>query len=545
MKHFFRICLAFTTIVILFSSCGKKSETGKLVPSDALFVVKVNLKSLDQKLSWNEVKESPWFAKLNEDSATYPWKSKLLQDPSSSGIDFDEGLVFFVANQGTSKYAAAEGKLKSEKDFEQFNQNIDPSQKVSKEGDISILHLKDKSVVGWKGKDFIYVMDVNPNVNLAAFRDSSEGFQPPVATPVDLASMLKHLYSLKQDSSLAGNDKFASLMKNNDDVMIWQNNDALLKSSQSMGMLGMLKIDAFIKDNFSTYSLNFENGKVSVDQKSYASKELTDIVKKYMGNSINMDMVHKIPSQDVIGLLAFNFKPEGIIELLKLAGADGIANTYAPQMGFTLDDVSKASNGDGILAFTDLKLNDGMNDSKFNYLFAAGINDKASLQKIINAITKASSQLGKDSMVNYVMNDKTFVFANTNAFASQYLNGGSNSKYEFDSQISGHPVALFFDIHKVLAQFSTLDSTKNDRKAMLDESLKIWGNITAAGGEFKDGGFTFHTDVNLVNKDTNSLKQLNHYFNQMYLLDEGRKKDSEQKLDSLLTPPPIDTVKVK
>jgi hypothetical protein len=160
-------------------------------------------------------------------------------------------------------------------------------------------------------------------------------------------------------------------------------------------------------------------------------------------------------------------------------------------------------------------------------------------------VKKTTTQMGKDSLVNYVMNDKIFVLANTNSFATQYLSGNSNNKYSFNDKISGHPVGFFLDINKILSQFSNLNGDKNDRKAMLDESLKTWDNIVSSGGEYKDNGFAFHTEVNLINKDTNSLKQLNNYFNQMYKLEETRKEQSTQRLDSLLVPPPHDTVNVK
>lgn len=546
MKPFLKICFALAALIFLFSSCGKKNEVGKMIPSDALFVAQVNMKSLDKKLSWDEIKQSSWYKKVYSDSSTPEWRRKILDNPSASGIDFDEGLIFFVATSGTAHYIASEGKLKSEKDFEQFNKNFDSSQVVRTEGDVNLLTLKDKNVVGWKGSHFVYVM--NPNTTsseMYKWGDSTNlGNNNPENNSADLSAICKNLFSLKSDSSLAKNDKFGSLLKSNGDILVWQNTEAIIKSSPAMGMLGMMKIDAFTKDNISTYTVNFDKGKIDVDQKMYVSKELTDIVNKYMGKSINMDMVKNIPSENVFGLLAFNFKPEGIVEMLKLTGADGIVNSYAQQMGFTLDDFSKSSNGDGVLAFTDLKI---AADSRpdFNYLFSAGVGNKASLQKIIDAAKKTTSQLGKDSLLNYVMNDKTFVLGNNNAFASQYLSGKSNNKYSFDDKISGHPVGFFLDINKILSQFSNLNADKNDRKAMLDESLKTWDNIISSGGEYKDNGFAFHTEVNLINKDTNSLKQLNNYFNQMYNLEEARKEQSTQRLDSLLVPPPHDTVKVK
>ena len=332
-------------------------------------------------------------------------------------------------------------------------------------------------------------------------------------------------------------------MNESGDVHVWQNTEAIIKSSSSLGMLGMLKLDAFTKDNVSTYTINFDNGKINVDQKTYASKELTDIVKKYMGNSINGDMIKNVPSQNVDGLLAFNYKPEGIVELIKLTGADGIVNTYAQQMGFTLDDFSKATNGDYLLAFTDFKFKDSLRRPDFNYIFSAGISDKASLQKILDALKKTTSQMGKDTAVNYVMNDKTIAFASSNSFASQYLNG-NNNKFDFTDKLSGHPVGFYLDLHKILSEFSTLPSD-SDHKALLDQSLKTWNNIISYGGEFNDNGFKFHSEINLVNKDTNSLKQLNSYFDQMFLIHETKKDKRTSRLDSLLVPPPIDTVKVK
>ena len=134
--------------------------------------------------------------------------------------------------------------------------------------------------------------------------------------------------------------------------------------------------------------------------------------------------------------------------------------------------------------------------------------------------------------------------ASSTSFANQYL-AGNNNKFDFSDKISGHPVAFYLDIHKILSEFSTLKTDHADRKEMLNQSLNTWNNIIASGGEFKDNGFTFHAEINLINKDTNSLKQLNNYLDEMYKINEARKDRSTAKLDSLLVPPPIDTVKVK
>jgi hypothetical protein len=547
MKSFLKLTF-FSVVVLFFSSCGKKNEVGKMIPGDAMFVAQVNLKSLGNKLSWKEIQQTEIYKKAISDSSMEDWRKKLLENPSSSGIDFDEGLVFFTADHDGNKYFAVEGKIKTQSDFDQFNKNFSDGS-ATKDGNVSLLNLKDNGVVGWKGDQFIYLMKPGNNIyNLGHLKDlmQMQNNNAPDNKSVDFSALCKNLFSLKTDSSLAKNDKFASLLKEAGDMHFYQNTDAMINNSPAMGMLGMLKLDAFTKGNSSTYTINFDNGKIDVSQKLYVSKELTDIVKKYMGNSVDMDMIKKIPSNNVIGLLASNFKPEGITEMIKLTGVDGMINSYTQPMGFNLDDFSKATNGNWLLAFSDLNLSDSMHHPEFNYIFAAGIDNKASLQKMLDAAKKTTSQMGKDSLVNYVMNDKLFAQSNHTSFANQYLNGNSNTSFDFENKISGHPVAFYFDIHKLLSQFSSWNMSKPGRKEMLDKSLDTWNNIISTGGEFNKGGFIFNTEVNLVNKDRNSLQQLSNYLNQLFLIHEKEKTEKSNSTalpDSLLVPPPADTIK--
>ena len=149
---------------------------------------------------------------------------------------------------------------------------------------------------------------------------------PLVDKSVTLSAVCKNLFSLKSDSSLAENEKFSNLLKETGDIHTWVNSEEIMKSSSALGMLGMLKLDVFFKDNISTYTVNFDNGKIDINHKGYAGKEFTDFLQKYSGESINTDMIKAIPSQNLFGVLAINFKPEGIKELIKLTGMDGMLN---------------------------------------------------------------------------------------------------------------------------------------------------------------------------------------------------------------------------
>ena len=274
---------------------------------------------------------------------------------------------------------------------------------------------------------------------------------------------------------------------------------------------------------------------------------------------MNADMIKNIPSQNLLGVFAMNFKPEGIKELIKLTGMDGFINMYAQQAGFSIDDFVKANKGDIMLALTDLSMqnistNPGDSTANYNFhkpdmnfIFSVAIGDKPSFQKLVEAGKKITNEMGKgeDTSIAYGQSDKVFAISNHQHFLNAYLAGNANSKYDFLDKLNGHPIGLFVDIHKILTSIAPEKQDNADSKEIMDESLKLWNNVYVTAGDFKDGGVTGHTEVNFVDQNTNSLKQLNHYFDaiaKVEMAKKEREKSTTHNLDSLMMPPPMDTV---
>ena len=567
MKRFPGLCVTIIVSAILFSSCSKSNDEGKMIPKNAMFVALLNTKSLSEKVTWDDVKQTSWYKQMYADTATKDWMKKLLDNPENSGIDSKASIIFFVKKGSGDDYDIVfEGQLKNEKDFEQFNKNLDPSSTAKKDGDINMLTMKENSVVGWNDKHFAYVTNSNSIKSKYAADWDTTNNQSNISRAIDnnvvLSALCKSLFSLKSDSSLAKNDKFSKLLSEKGDIHAWVNTEEMTKNNSAMGMLGMLKLDIFFKDNISTYTVDFDNGKIKVNQRAYAGKEFTDFLKKYKGGNINTDMIGNIPSQNVIGVFAMNYKPEGLKELIKLTGIDGFINMYAGQMGFNLDDFVKATNGDLMVAFSDLKMkSDSFNykdDSgrttnanvysrpDVNYLFSVGVADKQSFQKLIDAGKKIGNEMGgKDDLASFNLNDKTFAIGNTQPTVNQYL-AGSKNKFAFTDKLSGHTIGLFVDIQKILSVLNNESLIKDaDAKTIMTESMKTWNNVYFTGGEMDDDAMTGNTEINFVDQSTNSLKQLNHYFDEIakvMLAKKEREKSKWNVPDSLMIPPPIDTV---
>ena len=74
----------------------------------------------------------------------------------------------------------------------------------------------------------------------------------------------------------------------------------------------------------------------------------------------------------------------------------------------------------------------------------------------------------------------------------------------------------------------------------------MWKNIIVTGGDVKNGAVEMKTEINLMDENTNSLKQLNSFF---YLMSEFQKNMKSttvtgKNIDSLLTAPVADTVRI-
>ena len=178
-----------------------------MIPKNAMFVVHLNTKSLREKLSWDDVKQTNWYKQAYADTATKAWMKKLLDNPENSGIDLDGGLVFFVEkNPGTDGEMILEGRVKNESDFGQFNKNLDSTATIRKDGDLNMLTLKDESVVAWNDNHFAYAINAGAAKSKFNSWNDTTGNQSNIAPLADksiaLSAVCKNLFSLKSDSCL-------------------------------------------------------------------------------------------------------------------------------------------------------------------------------------------------------------------------------------------------------------------------------------------------------------------------------------------------------
>lgn len=530
---------------ILIVSCGKKSNLGKMIPKEAGLVIDINSKSILSKVSWEDIKKTYWYNEIMTDTSI-PAKSKaMLEDPTKAGINMESEMICFTLKHETNSQFVVEGNLKDAKLFVDHLKSRHPEATISKDGELNILTTTD-AVVDWNNEKFAMVT-VNPHgfdKNVMG-DDSTKTLPLPKTDSGDLAKVCKSLFSLSDANSMYENEKFAKLTEEEGDIHFWINVNALYDGSMKgmQGMAGMVKLDKFLVDNIATVTVNFQDGKIDVNHKQYYGKELSDIVKKGEGN-MNTDMIKKLPSQNVAAVTALHITPSSILEMIKLTGLDGFINLFMAQQGLSLEDAMKATTGDMVFSVSDIAVKvdsvKSKNDTMSNghsmpdatFLFAIAIGDKDAFNKLLSM----GDKMGKEeSMKNIAKkrDDKYFVIGNSQEAVNKYLSAAP-SNHDYLSKISDHPVGGFLDIQMILKALQPEIAKDTMDKAYYDRSITMWNNVYFSGGEFKDGGINTHAEINLVDKSTNSLKQLNQYIddNARIRIERKKKEKAEGKHNS-------------
>ncbi len=539
--------MVFCVITLVLASCSKSNTQGRYIPKEAAAVIMLDGKSLTAKLPWDEIKQNLIFQEAYGDSSLPASIKSLMENPASAGIDPQTDLMFFTIKDSLGGYVAFEGTVKDAAAFKKFNQQVTENGTESEKGDVQFIS-KAPVCVGWTKDKFIYIINAPQMAQMddLSRRMMRDSIDMPAVSARDISLTCQSIFDLSEGSSLAKNEHFTSLTKESGDMHFWINFEEIGKSTGSNNALAMLNMDRFNKGNVTTGTVNFENGKMAIKVKSYASDDLMKIFKKYSGGKINEDMVKRLPGKDMMAVMALNFKPEGLLELVKLTGFDGLVNIGLKSLGFTIEDFVKANKGDVVIGFSDLTMkvdSAGLQPGNpepnfpvkqtpdFNFVFSASIGDKDAFNKLVDAGKKmGASALDENgnSKLSYNSNGTFFALGNSKENVDKFLASPSNS-FDFLDKMSGEPLGGYLNVQSLLKSFGSLAQKDSAAKIAYDANLSMWDNIVWKGGNYDDGGITQNIEVNLVDKSTNSLKQLNNYAAKMAsFYKENKKKHSEE-----------------
>jgi len=526
MKHTLRYILLFATILLVASSCKKSvPEQTKHIPKDAVFVFDLNWKSLSDKASkgninWDSLYKS--MADEQQDSEIMEGK-KMMQDFMRSGVDTTKDIFFFAKMGGgiMSGQQVSGGVVAAMKDASAFEAYLKKQPQVSdiqKGSNYSYAKVHNNFTVGWNSD----VIIVAGSENTQSFQgNSGSGSSSSVGSD---AQVLASLFALKEDESVSSIPEFRDLMAEKGDMLFWSNSSSAFSS---VPLLGMTKIAELFKDSYGAGIINFEDGKVTSNFKSYSGKDLGAIWDKYKGPQVDMNLVNQFPVP-AEGYAAFSFNPQIIAEFIKYGGFESTVKDFMEKAGFTMDDVLKIFKGDFAVVFGDINYEETSytfedqvyksNRPTAKVIFNATIADKAAYDKVAAKLAENGMMEMKNGQyvpkdlggMAWSMDGKNLIVATDNALLQQYLanKGNAGIPSNIADQSKGKSVAFYVDLNKIAATFAKDSSAGEASKA----AQATFNNLIATSSNYNGKYVEGTMDVKMVNEKENSLVSLVKFF---------------------------------
>jgi hypothetical protein len=171
------------------------------------------------------------------------------------------------------------------------------------------------SSVAWN-KEVVIVTMYNKDSKMSF--DSLGNYQTPdeAVTKKEQKAEVARYFSLKADENMGSIALFNDLFKEKADGYAFSTSSGTLAALSAIP-LNLPKLQELLKDNYSTATFNFEDGKIVAKSVTHTNPMLSSLLKKYAGPTVNIAALEKYPSQNINGAMLVSFNPELFNGLLK------------------------------------------------------------------------------------------------------------------------------------------------------------------------------------------------------------------------------------
>lgn len=439
MKKYYFLMLVM--VLALLSSCSKVPNYAKVIPDDALLVVRIDAKQLAEKsgIGENDKVKKKFKAALKDADLSRGLRNKvedLLEDPSATGIDLSQPLFVYVAQDDSDVKAGIVGGVSSKDDLTELLNGL------AKEADVDkVVEEKEYNYFS-EGKECIVFAD-------SWFYFGQKNWDEDVE---DYADDISSLFAKEAKNSIVETEDFQKMCSANGVAQ-------LLLSGKGMGSIRdfkeiseLMPKDLDIEEVAYLMDLTIDNGEAALTTEVLSkSDEWKDYLAKYddlMGD-VNGDLLQYI-GKDGLAIFA-NINGENAYDELK---EFGLFKEMGSEERDMVKKVLRSINGDVAFGMTDFNMEKGIpvvaaylqtKDNSIVNVFAQSMGQemeqKASNQYTVslgndysdygyssssrNAETPASMGFGFKNNISYIVtgaNPKEFATA-SGAFAKSDLKG--------------------------------------------------------------------------------------------------------------------------
>lgn len=531
-----------TLLLLLLSSAAitscKKSvpKQTALISKNAVFVATINTKSLQSKLLNNQATIENILKSLTGNDTALNKGKQEWEDIKSSGIDLDENVYIAIDQKGSSTMGSNTtlttsilGALKDAGKLEAYIKKKNPLSEVRKEKDYSYASLPNDNLIAW-GNDVVIVM-LQQKVSTPSMEYDSTGspfnLQKPGNASADLKSELAGIFNLKESQTVASIPEFKDLMEEKADASMWVNSTSSIENAP----IPLPKLKELFSNNYTAARIDFEDGKITMNSRSYYSKELSGILKQYTGPTADLGLIDNYPSDNVNAFGVLSFNPEVINGIVKYLEIGGVVDSYLTNMmgsNYTLQEALKAIKGDFAMIFSDIAVKSSADSTKhivpgtlpnFKMIVNIPVGDKMQMNRLMDKLVEMQmmmktgneyhlTDLMKQSGYMVSVDDKNVFITSDAELLNQYKAKTKKVKLN-EAQMNdfkGKSAVVYVNIENILAGINTNVNVRgNNVLPQAKETFKyVEGYSENFNGKYLDG----HLIVHFKNDKQNSLTSL-------------------------------------
>jgi hypothetical protein len=334
-----------------------------------------------------------------------------------------------------------------------------------------------------------------------------------------------NLLTPKPQNSLGKNSRFLTLMNQAGDIKIWNNGMTNpLLGNKVMGLLTSSvygKLMAFAGKS-KTSILNFENGKIVMQNNTYPNDDVAAIYKKYPKTTLNSDLTRRLPKGTILALINTTYNPKMGMELMQKSGFKEMLEDFKKPVPFDFNLITNAFGSNMMLAVikTDeatpvdslTKSMDGIklvmampiaNKAKFDEL-------RATVKGLMDSMQQGEGgskmMKGMNPAIKY--NDSLFVLSLSPDVATAFLNNtGTEPALEWLQAKNQYPIVMAINMREILKMVMGKNrSAKNGKEEEM--LMNMFDEMMVYGGNFENEGLNTTMEFQFTNKTDNALKQL-------------------------------------
>ncbi|MEO7532110.1 MAG: DUF4836 family protein, partial [Sediminibacterium sp.] len=368
-----------------------------------------------------------------------------------------------------------------------------------------------------------------------------------------------HYFTQKVSESLADVKMFTDMFKEKADGYVFTSSNSAL-SALSMLAFQPPKLEEFVKDNYSTSTLSFEDGKIIAKSTTYTNTLLSSVLKQYAGPTVDLSMIENYPSQNINGIVLAAFNPELFGGILKQMEIEGLANNFLQQTGLTSQEIYKCLKGNIAVVVSDLGMPDFgpepetkhneksmMRKKSFGkMIFNAPVGDKVSFFKVMdkavehgflvkqNNIYKGGSLAS--SMGLFINADENnLIISSDSLLYSQYMAKSTKAVINKEAldRFKGKSTVFYFDIANTLNGFIKDSTGAFGYNKSIHTAKQTFKDIIGTSDNFDGGSIKASFEVRLQNEKQNSLVTLTSLITDIAVdmrLQAKKEKEAEEKM---------------